>query len=375
MPIWGVDIHPRYQAGINIEQIRQEGFDFMAVKVSEATNGTFMDAGAADFLRRGKAVGLLCLGYHYLRAGNEDAQAQLFARQLATAGVPGMLDAEDGAGDITNIRRFIDCCRTHGARVPLMYLPRWYWQRIGSPDLRGLPPLWASRYVSSPSGPAAAMYQYHNPEGWASYGGLPVEVLQFTDRAIVAGRQIDANHYRGTREQFAALIGTATIGTAPEDDMPTPADLWNFMLPDPAANSQPKPAYALLGWACAHANWARERAIAAQAEAAAARAAVAELARQFAQSDFDNEALIARMHEAVVMAMNEAAQSETDHANYTINYPPVTNPPVTDIPDIPATGTAVTIEAGTETPKADTSTTDSTPTTKDSPATPGEHYS
>jgi hypothetical protein len=208
-----VDIHPRYQSGISIEQIRRDGFDFMAVKVSEAVDASFMRAGSADFLRRGKACGLLCLGYHYLRFGNEGAQARLFAEQLRNAGVPGMLDVEEGAGGITSIQKFISACRRHGAHVPLMYLPRWYWQKIGSPDLHGLPSLWASRYVTGDTGPASAMYARHNPAGWTSYGGLPVEVLQFTDKARVAGRNIDANHYRGTREQFAALIG------GEEDDM------------------------------------------------------------------------------------------------------------------------------------------------------------
>lgn len=266
MPIYGVDIHPRYQAGISIEQIRREGFDFMAVKVSEATDGSFMGAGSADFLRRGKAVGLLCLGYHYLRAGNEDAQARLFAQQLRTAGVPGMLDAEDGAGNINNIRLFIDRCRFHGAHVPLMYLPRWYWQRIGSPDLRGLPPLWASRYVSGDPGPASTMYQRHNPAGWDPYGGLNVAILQFTSSARIAGRNIDANAFRGTREEFAALIGGSvpnvpTVPTVPEDDMPDPSDLWNHLIDDPAQSGAPKPAGVMLGWATTHASWARERAL------------------------------------------------------------------------------------------------------------------
>lgn len=211
MPIYGVDIHPRYQAGISIEQIRREGFEFMAVKVSERTDSSFMTAGSADFLRRGKVAGLLCLGYHYLRAGNEDEQARVFAVQLRAAGVSGMLDAEEGAGDIRNIRAFMDACRRHEAPVSLMYLPRWYWDRIGRPDLQGLPPLWASRYVSGDSGPASTMYAGHNPAGWESYGGLPVAVLQFTDKAAVAGYRIDADAYLGTREQFAALIDQEEI--------------------------------------------------------------------------------------------------------------------------------------------------------------------
>ena len=216
--IFGVDIHPRYQAGISIEQIRREGFDFIAVKVTDGMDSSFMEAGSADMIRRAKKAGLLTLGYHYLRAGNEEVQAKLFGAQLRTLQVPGMLDAEEGAGGITSIRAFMAACRKHNIPVPLMYLPRWYWQKIGSPDLRGLPPLWASRYVTGADF-AAKLYDRHSAAGWESYGGLPVEVLQFTDKARVAGRNIDADHYRGTREQFAALIGTEEDVMASLDDV------------------------------------------------------------------------------------------------------------------------------------------------------------
>jgi Glycosyl hydrolases family 25 len=212
--IYGVDIHPRFQAGINIEEIRREGFDFMAVKVSEGVDASYLAAGSADFLQRGGAAGLLSLGYHYLDAGNEEAQARTFAEALDTVGVPGMLDAEALAANgqtplltIRAIRTFLAACRRLGARVPLLYLPRWYWDRLGRPSLAGLPPLWASSYVSVPSAPASVMYQSHAAGSWDSYGPLGVEVLQFTDRAQVAGQLVDADHYLGTREQFAALIG------------------------------------------------------------------------------------------------------------------------------------------------------------------------
>jgi hypothetical protein len=216
MGIYGVDIHPQFQAGIGIEEIRREGFDFMAVKVSEGLDGSYLAAGSADFLDRGGAAGLLCLGYHYLHAGDEDIQAKVFAEALRAAGVSGMLDAEALASDghvptltVAGIRSFLDACGRLGVRVPLLYLPHWYWERLGRPSLTGLPPLWGSSYVSPSvaSAPASVMYQSHAATGWDAYGSLGVEVLQFTDRAQVAGRLIDANHYRGTREQFAALIG------------------------------------------------------------------------------------------------------------------------------------------------------------------------
>ena len=216
MGIYGVDLHPQFQAGIGIEEIRREGFDFMAVKVSEGFDGSYLAAGSADFLRRGGAAGVLCLGYHYLHAGDEDSQAKLFAEALRAAGVPGMLDAEALASDgrlpaltVAGIRSFLDASGRLGARVPLLYLPHWYWERRGHPSLAGLPPWWNSSYVSPgvASAPASVMYQSHAATGWDAYASLGVEVLQFTDRAQVAGRLIDANHYRGTREQFAALIG------------------------------------------------------------------------------------------------------------------------------------------------------------------------
>jgi hypothetical protein len=182
----------------NIEEIRREGFDFMAVKVSEAVD----------------AAGLLSLGYHYLQVGNENAQARVFAEALGNAGVPGILDAEALASDgqtpiltIAGIRSFLAACRRLGARVPLLYLPHWYWDRLGRPSLAGLPPLWASWYVDVRSAPASEMYQSHASGSWDSYGALGVEVLQFTDRAQVVGQLVDADHYLGSREEFAALIG------------------------------------------------------------------------------------------------------------------------------------------------------------------------
>lgn len=220
MTLLGVDIHPRFQAGISIEQIRREGFDFMACKLSEGTNhGSY--TGSIDWLRRGQAVGLLCLGYHYLRAGNEVAQADVFCDALERAGVPGMLDVEDGAGGLSNARRFLERCQQRGAHIPLVYLPRWYWQRIGSPHLAGLPPLWASRYPSTRSDTASGLYSRVPGHYWDGYGGNHVEVLQFTDRAQVAGRRIDANAYRGTREQLAALLGGEPASPPPPPPAPT----------------------------------------------------------------------------------------------------------------------------------------------------------
>jgi lysozyme len=221
MVLYGCDVHPDFQRGLNIEQVRSEGFDFIAVKVSEDTD-TY---GGQDWLRRAKACGLIPMGYHYLRPGNEVEQAHVFAQQLLQADVPGMLDVEALAADgktptltVAGIRQFLDAAALRGARVPLLYLPRWYHERMGSPDLSGLPRLWASGYVSG-GGYAADLYQAVTPRLWAPYGGLPVAVLQFTNKALVAGQKIDADAFLGTRDELATLL-TASMPTP----IPPPLD-------------------------------------------------------------------------------------------------------------------------------------------------------
>jgi hypothetical protein len=290
----GIDVHPKFQAGLNIEQVRAEGFDFMAVKLSEAT-----DAYAGlDWLRRGAACGLICLGYHYLRPGNEAGQAAVFCRQLASAGsVPGMLDAEALAGDghsatlkVDGIRRFLAECANRGAHVPLLYLPHWYWERMGSPDLTGLPTLWASGYVNG-TGYASNLYKAVTPARWAGYGNLPVAVLQFTETAKVAGQTIDADVFLGTRDEFASLLGIGSDEMSAEIEQMVReihhevtlrlpqrrADDVSLNLPDDTVLGHAADA-AALAWRAADSAWRSEqRLIALQTIVAAQQAAITAL--------------------------------------------------------------------------------------------------
>lgn len=243
MTLYGVDIHPQYQAGISIEQIAAEGFDFLAVKVSEGT-ATY---GGQDWLRRGKACGLLCLAYHYLRPGNETGQAQVFAGQLKLAGVPGMLDVEavTNGGEPTlgigNVLAFLAECRNQRVNVPLVYLPRWYWERMGSPNLTGLPRLWGSSYVSAGPGYASDIYSKVTFTRWASYGGPPVSVLQFTDQAKVAGKLVDANAFNGTRDDFAKMIGVSDMTDEEHKLLQDCRDQLYRRIPTRAGNPQEDP--------------------------------------------------------------------------------------------------------------------------------------
>ncbi|MGH3921859.1 MAG: hypothetical protein ACRDTT_03105, partial [Pseudonocardiaceae bacterium] len=59
-----------------------------------------------------------------------------------------------------------------------------------------------------------------------------------------------------------------------EDDMPTPAEIWDHVIPDPYPGAQPKRARDLVGWAATHAARANEQATAARLDLAALKAAL-----------------------------------------------------------------------------------------------------
>jgi hypothetical protein len=208
--IFGIDVHPQFQSGLSIEEVSQEGFKFIATKLCEGTDGSYCDVmGSRAWISRAKACGLMPIGYHYLHASNEDAQAKVFALHQLHCGVPGMLDVEAGSGSVGNVWAFIDACKKYGGSIDLVYMPHWYWQQVGSPNLIGLPPLWASGYVAG-AGTATQLYAKVGQASWNGYGNGNVAVLQFTDSATVAGMTLDADAYQGTASEFAALIGVGS---------------------------------------------------------------------------------------------------------------------------------------------------------------------
>lgn len=267
--IYGVDIHPTYQAGISIEKIAAEGFAWLAVKASQGVSVSW-SAAADAWLRRGEAAGLVSFPYHYLTdTAAPDLQAH--AAKTAAMGRPIMVDFESGSGSVDNLRAFISNCAALGVRVALAYVPRWYWQQIGSPSLAGLPPIVSSRYLTV-TGYASSIFSQVPASFWESYGGGTTTVLQFSDRASVAGYKVDVNAFRGTADQFRALVHSTPqeggMASVPEIGQ----GIWNWPIDDPYTlqGGDWMPAFAALSWAAANAAHARD-------EAAAAKQAVADL--------------------------------------------------------------------------------------------------
>ncbi|MFE2994284.1 glycoside hydrolase family 25 protein [Nocardia sp. NPDC059246] len=205
MTLWGIDISG-WQAGIDLDQVAREGFSAVIAKATEGADYT-SPAYAAQKAGARRA-GLRFMAYHYVRE-NASAEAQVdnYVRAEPDRAVHVMLDHEDRSGDVTVLRAVHAEFIRRGYRVAVVYLPRWYWRDyISSPNLSGLPPLMASSYGDDQPGYASALYPGDTAPGWNPYGGNTPAVLQFTQRARVAGLQIDAWAFRGTAAQLDALF-------------------------------------------------------------------------------------------------------------------------------------------------------------------------
>lgn len=206
MVTYGLDLSHHQGSTLDFKALRAEGIEFAFLKSTEGS--TFVDSEFVGNLSKARAAGMLVAAYHYVRSNATAAAQVVNVARVVPRDVPVIPDVEANSGGVTLVREFVEQLRAVGYRVPLLYLPRWYWQQIGSPSLAGLPPLWSSRYPDNVSrslsdGLAKAPATY-----WAGYGGLGVTVLQFTSSARVAGHApLDADAYIGTRDQLAAVLG------------------------------------------------------------------------------------------------------------------------------------------------------------------------
>lgn len=205
MTIFGVDVS-HHQPVLNFFALREEGVEFAFIKSSEGDR--FTDNEFNESLHRARVAGLLTAAYHYVRSDATAAAQVALIERLVPLNVPVLLDVEANSGTLPRVRDLIYLLREAGYRVPLLYLPRWYWQQLGSPSLAGLPPLWSSRYPDTTVDDLNDEWARVPAHYWNGYGGLDVAVLQFTSSARIAGyAPLDANAFRGTRDELAKLLG------------------------------------------------------------------------------------------------------------------------------------------------------------------------
>jgi hypothetical protein len=193
MGIFGVDVS-NHQTSFDFT-----GWDFAFLKSSEGSG--FKDRMFHSHLANARKAGCVVAAYHYVRTDPADYQVGNI-ESMVPKDVPIILDIEDGAGsDPNNWRQLIRELRERGYKVPLIYLPRWYWNKIDQPDLSGLPPIWMSWYPDYIARPREEGIRLVPGSAWASMDGIPVVIMQFTSSPF------DQNFYGGTKDQLAALLG------------------------------------------------------------------------------------------------------------------------------------------------------------------------
>lgn len=214
MTVFGVDISPAFQGSLNVSSLPAAGISYLSCKVTEGT-GWYKPA-YHDFSAAAKQAGLLFSAYHFLRAESSgQAQADWCRACMGHdwGTVPVMLDWETSIDNTdataATANAFVARARQLGGLVTQMYVPGWFWPRIGSPSLTAGPigdlALVQSSYVAG-TGSAAVLYPGDASSRWGGFGGKPVSILQFSSRCTIPGYSstVDINAYRGTRAQLAA---------------------------------------------------------------------------------------------------------------------------------------------------------------------------
>lgn len=179
------------------------------MKSSQGTS--FRDAFYAGSRAQLVAQGKPFSAYHWLDASNVLSQA-MNAALVAPPGDSMMLDCEDltagGSATLTvpQIQTAITMFRNEGFIVWDIYLPRWYHQRMGSPDLT-----WMHGYDVLLHGSDYDENGQPSPLAFQPIGGMPVSLNQWTSNDST--EHLDNNRWPGTIEQLAAAMRqTVPIG-------------------------------------------------------------------------------------------------------------------------------------------------------------------
>lgn len=221
-----------HQKGINIQALKNAGAAALIARVGQAPGrtragkqfGLTQDREWVRHRDEARRVGLPLVAYWYV--GNLMAANEQAARAAAWCGddsIPWMIDHEDASGDIAFYRAVVAAFERRGLRVILGYVPKWYYDAIGGGALTPGPPIVNSRY-SLANGDPAHIYSAANGDagnGWLNYGGQQTVLWQFTNKARMAGMEIDCSAFRGSREQLMALI------QGDDGEMPNANEIWS----------------------------------------------------------------------------------------------------------------------------------------------------
>lgn len=209
---FGEDVS-HHQPGLEVESLPGE---FLIARTSFGMSTA--DREYRRFRDESKAAQKLFAAYHYLTEAPVVEQVKLAASVAQETPVPFMLDLEpsDKVKGVyqskptlqTAFKARLEFARL-GYRVSMLYLPKWYWEMLGRPDLTGWR-LVQSRYTAGyEKGSVSGLYAKaggDQGDGWDSYGGVEPTIWQYTSSAVIpryTQNTVDADAFRGTREDLA----------------------------------------------------------------------------------------------------------------------------------------------------------------------------
>jgi GH25 family lysozyme M1 (1,4-beta-N-acetylmuramidase) len=214
MTIWGYDVSD-YQGVFDMQAAKNAGFDFVIIKATEGNS--WRSKYFAGNLQRALDADMLVAAYHYQR-GSHSAQSQADNIMSMVPKFVGVIpDVEANGGNLALTADIMSRVTARGWLHPMSYIPKWYWQSIGSPTMRGMKPLWQSHYPDNIGGTPQQIYLRVPTSYWNPFGEQEIKVLQFSSASTVANRKpIDANAFRGSLAELATLLGgvqAAEVGT------------------------------------------------------------------------------------------------------------------------------------------------------------------
>ncbi len=203
MTIFTVDVSSN-QGNLTVREIKEAGYAGFMARCSIGHNA---DSEYARFRAEARAEELPFAPYHFLKSAAHtplEMQAATLAQNIGDKTLRYMLDVESDINSTpswSDAVKFTVISQGLGLRIGSLYLPRWYWQRIGQPEIHT--PLVASAYGENPAGPVNAIYP--GDEFWPdAYGGATPFLWQFGSRDRLLGAphdndamNVDVNAYRG----------------------------------------------------------------------------------------------------------------------------------------------------------------------------------
>lgn len=232
--LFGVDVS-EHQDGMSLKQAKVEGIEFAILRLCD---GTYRDKTFRSHLDDAESAGLLVSTYWYLRAPSEGTtiaqQVDVIDQQMqGRRDLSVWIDVESVAGqkklltgdDVHAAKRELE---RRGYTVAGVYSGAWYWEHMpgGEPSMQGLGNLWVSHYGQRN---AYGNYRtiYANEGGGAHpgwrypLGDKRPDILQYGSNGLVAGRYVDVNAFKGTRDELARVFGYKPAAPAPA---PKPID-------------------------------------------------------------------------------------------------------------------------------------------------------